>query len=183
MCSKQTANRTVDPSDQQGILSQSTPLSGIMTIESAVLAPQGRGQFLHAKLTYFVHLLQRFHASHELEGIMAGVLSTDIALEVAFLNQYSGSMIDESTIGITRPAVDRALVLEYEDMLTGKSSKLSRSQCLRLGGKEIPKAGLFPEGRVPRIRSMGGLEGLRVISTSGPSILLSSVRTSGIAVI
>ena len=41
-------------------------------------------------------------------------------------------MVDQSKVGIARPAVDGALVLEYEDVLTGKSSKLSRSRCLRL---------------------------------------------------
>ena len=49
-------------------------------------------------------------------------------------------MVHQSKMGITRPLADRALVLEYEDVLTGASSKLSRSQCLRLGGKEIYKS-------------------------------------------
>ena len=40
--------------------------------------------------------------------------------------------------GIARLAVHGALVLEYEDMLMGKSSKLSWSQCLCLGRIEIP---------------------------------------------
>ena len=48
-------------------------------------------------------------------------------------------MVQQSKVGITRSAVDGVLVLEYEDMLTGKRSKLSRSQCLCLGGIEIPK--------------------------------------------
>ena len=114
---------------------------------------------------------------------MAGLVSTDIALEGVFLNQDSRSMIDQSRIGITMPAVNRPLVLDYEDMLTGKSSRLSRSQCLRLGRKEIPKARLLPDGRVPKIPLTGGLEGLRVMSTSSPLITLSRTRTSGIAVV
>ena len=77
-----------------------------------------------------MHLLQRFDASHELEGFMARIMSTNIALEGTFLNQDTGSMVDQSKVGIARPAADRALVLEYEDMPKGKSSKLSRSQCL-----------------------------------------------------
>ena len=92
-------------------------------------------------------------------------------------------MMDQPKIGITRPAVDRAVVLVYEDMLTGKSWKLSRSQCLRLGGVEIPKARLLPDGRVPQIRPTSGLEALRVMSTSSPSILLPPTRTGGIAVV
>ena len=66
------------------------------------------------KPTTFVHLLQRFDASNELEDTMPGVMSTDIAFEGALVNQDSGSMIDQSKIGITRPSVDRAPVLEYE---------------------------------------------------------------------
>ena len=70
---------------------------------------------------------------------MAGVVLTDIALECAFLDRDSRSMIDRSKVGITGPAADRALVMEYEDMLTGKSSKMSWSQCLLLGCKINPK--------------------------------------------
>ena len=92
-------------------------------------------------------------------------------------------MVDQSKIGINRPAVDGALVLEYENMLTGKSSKVSRSQCLRLGRKQTPKIPLSPDGRCPQIRAMGGLEGLRVMLTSGPSIFLTPTRTSGIALV
>ena len=61
---------------------------------------------------------------------MARVVSTDIAFKGTFLNQDTRSMVDQSKIGIARPAVDKALVLEYEDMLKGKSSKLSWSQYL-----------------------------------------------------
>ena len=80
---------------------------------------------------------------------MAGVVSTDIALVGMFLNQDTRSMVDQSKIGNARPAVHRALVLEYEDTCTGNSSKLSRSQCLRLGCKEISKVRLLRDGRVP----------------------------------
>ena len=103
---------------------------------------------------------------------MARIVSTDIAFEGTFLNQDTRSMVDQSKIRIARPAVGRALVPEYEDMLTGKRSKLSRSQCLQLGRKEIPKVRRLPDGRVPEIRSMGGLEGQRVIPTGGPSVCL-----------
>ena len=77
-----------------------------------------------------MHLLQRLDASHELEGVMACIVSTNIALEGTLLNQGTRSMVEQSKVAIARPAVDGAVVLEYEDMLTGKSSKLSRSQCL-----------------------------------------------------
>ena len=86
-----------------------------------------------------MHLLQRLDAGHELEGVMAGVVLTDIALEGTFLDQDTRSMVDQSKIGIARPAVDRAFLRHYKDMLTGKGSNLSRSQCLRLGRKEIPE--------------------------------------------
>ena len=74
MPSKQTANRTVHLSDRQGILDEATPLLGIPTVKSAVRAPHERGCILQAKSTYFVHPLQRFNASPELEGVMAGVV-------------------------------------------------------------------------------------------------------------
>ena len=106
----------------------------------------------------------------------------DIALKGAILNQDPRSMIDQSRIGITRPAVDRVLVLEYEAMLTRKSWKLSRSQCLRLSVIEISKARLLPDGSVPQILSTSGLEGLRVMSTSSPSIVLTRTTTGGMAV-
>ena len=92
-------------------------------------------------------------------------------------------MIDQWKIGIARPPVDKALVLEYADMLPGKSSKLSRSQCLRLGRKEIPKVPGLPDGRVPQICPKGGLEGQRFIATGGPSVCLLRTSTSGIAVV
>ena len=114
---------------------------------------------------------------------MAGVVSTDFALEGTFLDQGTRSMVDQSEIGIARSAVHRAFVLEYEDMLTGRSSKLSWSQCLRLGHKEIPEDRRLPDGRVPEIRSMGGLEGQSVILTSGPSMRLFGTSTSGIPVV
>ena len=79
-------------------------------------------------------------------------------------------MVQQSKVGITRSAVDGALVLEYEDMSTGKPFKLSRSQCLCPGQIEIPKARLFPSVLAPQIRLIGDFEGEHVMSTSGPSI-------------
>ena len=90
-------------------------------------------------------------------------------------------MIDQSKIGITRPAVDKALVLEYEYMLKGKGSMMFRSQCLRLGGVEVAEARLLRGGRVPKIRSTSGLEGLCVMAPSSPTVLLNRTRTCGIA--
>ena len=130
-----------------------------------------------------MHLLQRFDASHDLEGVMASVVSTDITLEGTVLNEDTRSMMAQSKIGIARPTVHRGFVLEHEDMFTGKRSKLSRSQCLRLGHKEILGVQLLPDGRVSQIRWMGGLEGQRVMSPSGPSICRFRTSTSGIAVV
>ena len=129
--------------------------------------------------TYFVHFLQRLDASHDLEGVMTRVMSTNVAFEGTLLNQDTRSMIEQSKVGITRPAVDGALVLKYEDMFTGKRSKLSRSQCLRLGRMEIPKIRRLPNVFVPQIRSISGLEGEHVMSTGGPSIRLLRTNTSG----
>ena len=64
---------------------------------------------------------------------MPGVMPTDIAFKGKLLNQDSRWMIDQSKIGVTRPSIDRALVLEDEYILTDKGSMLSRSQCLRPG--------------------------------------------------
>ena len=80
-----------------------------------------------------MHLLQRLDASHELEGLMTRVVSTNVTFEGTLLNRDTRSMVEQSRVGITRSTVDGALVLEYEDMFTGKRSKLSRSQCLCLG--------------------------------------------------
>ena len=92
-------------------------------------------------------------------------------------------MVEQSKFGIARLVVNGALVLEYEDILTGKISRLSRSQCLRLGHKEIPKVRRLPDGRVPKIHSIAGLEGQRVIWTSGSLICLLRTGTSGHAVV
>ena len=54
-------------------------------------------------------------------------------------------MIEQLKAGITRSTVDGALVLEYEDMFTGKRSRLSRSQCLFLGRIEIPETRRLPK--------------------------------------
>ena len=91
-------------------------------------------------------------------------------------------MVEQSKVGIARLALNGALVLEYEDMLTGKSSKLSRPQCLQLRHEEIPKVQRLPDGRVPQIHSIGFLEGQRVISTGGPSMCVLRTGTSGHAV-
>ena len=109
------------------------PLLGIQTVESAVRAPLECGRASHLESTYFVHFLQCLDASHELEGVMTRVVSTNVAFEGTLLNQDTRSMIEQSEVGITRPAVDGALVLEYEDMFMGKCSKFCRSQCLCLG--------------------------------------------------
>ena len=74
-----------------------------------------------------MHFLQCLDASHELEGVMTRVVSTDITVEGTLLNQDTRSMVQQSKVGITRSVVDGALVLEYEDMFKGKRSKLSRS--------------------------------------------------------
>ena len=117
-----------------------------------------------------MHFLQHFDATLELEGVMTRVVSTGVAFEGELLNQDTRSMVEQSKVGITGPAVDGALVLEYEDIFTGKRSKLSRSQCLCLGRKKIPKVRRFPNVLVPQIHSIGGFEGERVMSTGGPSI-------------
>ena len=65
-------------------------------------------------------------------------MSTDIAFEGKLLDEDSRSMIDQSKIGVTRSFVDRALILENEDMFTGKGSILSRSERLRPSIVEVP---------------------------------------------
>ena len=117
-----------------------------------------------------MHFLQCLDASHELEGVMTRVVSTNVTSEGTLLNQDTRSMVQQWKVGITRSAVDGALVLEYEDMFTGKRSKLSRSQCLCLGRIEIPKARRFPSVLAPQISPIGDFEGERVMSTNGPSI-------------
>ena len=126
------------------------PLLGIQTcrishylasrlVESAVHAARECGRGIHLEPTYFVHFVQCVDASHELEGVMTRVVSTNVTFEGTLLNQDTRSMVQQSKVGITRSAVDGALVLEHEDMFTGKRLKLSRSQCLCLSRIEIPK--------------------------------------------
>ena len=133
--------------------------------------------------THFVHFLQRLDASHELEGVMTRVVSTSVIFEGTLLDQDTRSMIERPKVGITRPTLDGPLVLEYEDMFTGKHSKLFRSQCLCLGRMEFPKIRRLPNVLVPRIRSIGDFEGERIMSTGGPSIGLLRTSTSGHAVV
>ena len=130
-----------------------------------------------------MHFLQCLDASHELEGVMTRVVSTDITVEGTLLNQDTRSMVQQWKIGITRSVVDGALVLEYEDMFTGKRSKLSRSQCLCPGRIEVPEARLFPNVLTPQIGPIGGLEGASVMSTSRPSIGFLRSSASGHAVV
>ena len=130
-----------------------------------------------------MHFLQCLDASHELEGVMTRVVSTDITVEGTLLNQDTRSMIQQSKVRITRSVVDGALVLEYEDMFTGKRSKLSRSQCLCPGRIEVPEARRFPNVLTPQIDPIGGLQGASVMSTSSPSIGFLRSSTSGHAVV
>ena len=130
-----------------------------------------------------MHFLQCLDAGHELEGVMTRVVSTDATFEGTLLNQDTRSMVQQSKVGITRLAVDGALVLEYEDMFTGNRSKLSRSQCLCLGRIEIPKIRWFPSVLAPQIGPIGDFEGEPVMSTSRPSLGFLRTSTSGHAVV
>ena len=159
------------------------PLLCIQTDESAVRAPLECGRAIHLESTYFVHFPQRLNAGHEFQGVMTRVVSTNVAFEGTLLNQDTRSMVERTKVGITRPAVDGALVLEYDDMLTGKSSKLSRSQCLCLGRSKIRKVRRSRNIWVPQIHSISGLEREHVMLTGGPSISLLRTSTSGHAVV
>ena len=130
-----------------------------------------------------MYFLQCLDASHELEGVMTRVVSTNVTFEGTLLNQDTRSMVQQSKVGISRSAVDGALVLEYEDMFTGKRSKLSRSQCLCLGLIEIPKVRRFPSVLATQIGLIGDFEGEPVMSTSRPSIGFLRTSTSGQAVV
>ena len=114
---------------------------------------------------------------------MTRIVSTDITVEGRLLNQDTRSMVQQSKVGITRSVVDGALVLEYEDMFTGKRSKLSRSQCLCPGRIEVPEARRFPNVLTPQIGPIGDLEGVSVMSTSRPPIGFLRTSTSGHAVV
>ena len=130
-----------------------------------------------------MHFLQCLDASHELESVMTRVVSTDITFEGTLLNQDTRSMGQQLKVGITRSAVNGAVVLEYEDMFTGKHSKLSRSLCLCLGRMEIPRVRRFSSVLAPQIGPIGDLEGEPVMLTSRPSIGFLRTSTSGHAVV
>ena len=159
------------------------PLLGVLTVVSAVRAPLECGQAIYLESTYFVHILQHLDAGHKLEGVITRVVSANIAFEGMLLNQDTRWMVEQWKVGITRLAIDGALVREYEDLLTGKSSKLSRSQCPCLGQIKISKVRRPPNIWAPQIHSIGGLEGECVMSTVGPSINLPGTSTSGHAVV
>ena len=110
-----------------------------------------------------MHFLQPLDTSHELEGVMTRVVLTSVTFEGTLLNQDTRSMVQQSKVGLTRSTVNGAPVLEYEDMITGKCSKLSRSQCLCLDRIEIPKVRQFPSVLAPQMRSIGEFEGARVM--------------------
>ena len=119
------------------------PLPGIQTVISAVRATLECGPAIHLESTYFVYLLQRLDGSHELEGVMARMVSTNIGLEGTFLNQDTRSMVEQSKVGIARLAVDGALVLEYEDMLTeeqGEPPPVNSQQTSSAGTGPTPTA-------------------------------------------
>ena len=130
-----------------------------------------------------MHFLQRLNASRELEGVMTRVVSTSVTFEGTLLNQDTRSMIEQSKVGITRSTVNGALLLEYEDIFTGKHSKLSRSQYLSLGRKEIREIRQLPNVLVPQIHCIGDFEGECIMLTGGPSIGLLRTCTSGYAVV
>ena len=130
-----------------------------------------------------MHFLQRLAARHELSGIMTCVVSTNVIFEGTLLNQDTRPMVQQWKVGITRSAVDGALVLEYEHMFTVKRSKLSRFQCLCLVRIEIPRAGRFPSVFAPQICPIGDFEGERIMSTSGPSIDFLQTSASSHAVV
>ena len=130
-----------------------------------------------------MHFLQCLDASHDLEGVMTPVVSTNVTFEDTLLNQDTRSIVQQSSVGITRSAVDGASVLEREDMFTGKSSKLSRYKCLCLGRIEIPNFRLFPSVLAPQIGLIGDFEGEPVMLTSGPLIGFLRTSTSGHAVV
>ena len=53
-----------------------------------------------------MHFLQRLNASHELEGVMTRVVSTNVAFEGTLLNQDARSMVEQSKAGINGPALE-----------------------------------------------------------------------------
>ena len=130
-----------------------------------------------------MHFFRRRDASHELEGVMTRVVSTNVAFDGTLLNQDTRLMVEQSKVGTAGPAIDGALVLEYEDMLTGKRWKLSRSQCLCLSRIKIRKVRRFPNVSVPQIHLIGDLEGECVMSTGGQSIGLLPTNTIGHALV
>ena len=183
MSCKQRAKRTVHTSHRQGIFSQLTPLPGILIGRISSPHSTGTWTILSHEVNKLCAHLQRFNPSHKLEGIMPGAMSTDVAFEGALQNPDSRSRIDQSNIGITMPSVERAVELEYQYMLTGNGSMLSRSKSLRLGGVEVLEARLLPDGRALKIRLKSGVEGLCVMPASSRTVLLTQTRIGGMDVI
>ena len=105
-----------------------------------------------------------------------------VPLEGMLRDEDSRSMVDQSKVGVTRSSVHGALVLENEDMLAGKGSMLPHTQRPRSGSVEVPETRFLPYGIVPKVLSISGLQGLCIMSTSSPPILLAGTRTERIGV-
>ena len=120
-----------------------------------------------------MHVSQRSGTGYPLEYVVSSIMSTDVAFEGMLLDEGSRSMIDQSKIGVTGSPISRALVFENEYTLAGKGSMLPNTQRPRSGSAEIPKTRMLPYGLVPNVGSKSGPEGLCIVPTSSPSILLA----------
>ena len=110
-----------------------------------------------------MHLFQRLDASHELEGVTACIVSRNISFEGTFLNQDTRSMVDQSKVGIARPAVVGALVLEY-------GNTCSRARALNCPGPHVCDLIVKKSQRLDGCQMAGFHKSIRlVVSTDNAS--------------
>ena len=86
-------------------------------------------------------------------------------------------MIVQSKVGVSRSSINGALVFKDECMFTGKRWMLSRTRRLCFGSVEVLEARLLSYGGIPNMLSISGLEGLCMMLTNSPSILLAPTGT------
>ena len=89
-------------------------------------------------------------------------------------------MVDRSKVAVTGSSINGALVFKNKYMLAGKGSILPNTQRPHFDSVKVADTRLLPYRLVPKVRLTSGLEGLFIVPTSSPSILLTRAGTGGI---
>ena len=71
------------------------------------------------------------------------MLLSDVAFEGTLVDEDSGSVVDQSKVGVTRSSINGALVFESEYMIAGKGLMLPDTQRPRSGSIEVAETQLL----------------------------------------